>query len=71
MHLFLQLINNPSFHFSRIAYILVMKDLRLPRNMEKHPPFIVLPEEDYISRFVGLLSSQIDSEVLHQAAKDD
>ena len=48
-----------------------MKNLRLPQNMEKLPPFIVLLEEDYISRFAGLLSSQIDSEVLHQVAKDD
>ena len=39
--------------------------------MEKLPPFIVLPEEDYIYGFTGLLNSQTDSEVLHQVAKDN
>ena len=40
-----------------------MNDLRLP-------PFIAPPEEEFFSRFAGLLSSQIDSEAHHQIVKE-
>ena len=70
MCLFLQLIDNPSLHFACIADILVMKDLKLPRNMEKLPPFIAPLKEDFISRFAGLLSSQINREAHLQIVKE-
>ena len=71
MSLVLQLTDSPILHFTHIIDFLTMKNVRLPQNMENLPPFIVLLEEDYISRFAGLLISQTDSEVLHQEVKDD